>query len=129
MVKNNVQILIVDDEKEFCSLFKSFFELRGYNVDVAYTGEDALIKMKERSPNILLLDVILPGINGLEMLTHIHQFSPGTEIIITTVDMDGTVEERARKLEIADFIPKPVLAQKLESIVKGIASKIERTVK
>ncbi len=74
------KILIVDDEKKFANLLKKFFEKNGFVAQVAYDGLDAGLKAAQFMPSIIILDIALPGINGLEVCKNLHS-NPNTKNI------------------------------------------------
>ena len=90
--KSSKKILVVDDEKKFASLLKKFFTNNGYIVDVAYNGLDAGLKAAHFNPAIILLDINLPGLNGLEVCRSLKS-NPKTKnmaIIIISASLQYT---------------------------------------
>jgi len=101
-------ILVVDDEKDICEVLDISLSDLGYNVCTAGDGEEALRVFKEVNPPIVLTDIRMPGINGIELLKKIKQENRDTEVIMITGhgDMDLAIE--SLKLEATDFITKPI---------------------
>jgi len=90
--KSSKKILVVDDEKKFASLLKKFFTKNGYIVDVAYNGLEAGLKAADFHPAIILLDINLPGLNGLEVCRNFKN-NPKTKnmaIIIISASLQYT---------------------------------------
>ena len=120
--KSSKKILVVDDEKKFASLLKKFFTKNGYIVDVAYNGLDAGLKAAHFIPAIILLDINLPGLNGLEVCRNLKS-NPRTKnmaIIIISASLQYT--EKAVLAAGGDmFLKKPVdftaLLEKCNSII------------
>ena len=120
--KSSKKILVVDDEKKFASLLKKFFTKNGYIVDVAYNGLDAGLKAAHFHPAIILLDINLPGLNGLEVCRNFKN-NPKTKnmaIIIISASLQYT--EKAVLAAGGDmFLKKPVdftaLLEKCNSII------------
>ena len=86
MAKGN--ILIVDDEKKIVSLVRTYLEREGYQVSEAYDGRLALEAFKRESPNLIILDVMLPGLDGLEVCREIRRSSEVPIIMLTARDED-----------------------------------------
>src|SRR5256885_11161651 len=97
-------ILIVDDESEIRQSLKGALEDEGYKISLAESGESCLDTLKKRSFDVVLLDVWLPGIDGLETLEKLREFSDPPEVIM--ISGHGTIETavRATKLGAFDFI-------------------------
>lgn len=102
------KILVIDDEKNIRDIFSLLLEEKGYLVETAETGEGGLSKARKLSPDIILLDMNLPDLSGIEVLTRIKKFLPRAEVIIITAF--GTVKSavEATKLGAYDYLEKPV---------------------
>jgi len=102
------KILIVDDEVKACELLKRFLETKGYDVITANRGEDALEKVKNEKPNAILLDIRMPGMDGIEVLKRVRAFDKNVSIVmITAVKEEGTGKE-ALKAGADEYIIKPI---------------------
>lgn len=77
-------ILLVDDEVEFVSTLAERLELRGINARVAYDGESALKAVAENEPQVMVLDVMMPGIKGLDVLQRVREERPQVRVILLT---------------------------------------------
>ena len=112
-------ILIVDDEESICQSLKAILSDEGHNVLVAASGEDALKIMEEDMPRLILLDIWLPGIDGLETLEKIKALYPN--VIVIMMSGHGTIETavRATKLGAFDFIEKPLSLDKVIIMVNN----------
>jgi DNA-binding NtrC family response regulator len=101
-------ILLVDDEKEFLEILSQRFELQGFHVEAVYSGQDALDLLTHKSYDAIILDLSMPGMDGMETLKEIKARRPNMQIIILTGH--GTMETgiEAMKLGASDFIEKPV---------------------
>ena len=73
---NKIKVFVVDDEEDTREYIKSHFKRRGYLMFTAGSAEEALPIIKEENPNIMLLDVNLPKMNGIELLKLVRQFNP-----------------------------------------------------
>jgi len=115
----NETILVVDDEVSICQSLKAILEDEGYQVLVAGSGEEAIKIMAEEMPRLVLLDIWLPGIDGLETLKAIHTAHPN--VLIIMMSGHGTIETavRATKLGAFDFIEKPLSLDKVIILVNN----------
>jgi len=112
------KILIVDDEIEICDFLKEFFSDRDYDVVTASSGEEALAKVEKEDPAILLLDVKMPGIDGLEVLRMVKDKYPKLKVImVTAVETSDQIDE-AFRLGADNYITKPLSLEYLERDVK-----------
>lgn len=112
------KILIVDDEIEICDFLSEFFRDRNYDVVTASSGEEALIKIEKEKPNVLLLDVKMPGVNGLQVLQEVKQRYPKLKVImVTAVETTDKIDE-AFKLGADNYITKPLSLEYLENDVR-----------
>lgn len=103
-----LQILIVDDEEIMHALLTSFIVDLGHHSHSVYNGEDALEIMQEQSFDLVLTDVRMPGISGLELLEKIHQHAPSLPVIVITGHGDPQMSEKAKALGAYDFLIKPL---------------------
>ncbi|TKJ42323.1 hypothetical protein CEE37_01185 [candidate division LCP-89 bacterium B3_LCP] len=122
MVKSRV--LIVDDEEEICELLSGFLESQEYETFQATTGADAITLLKEARPHILLLDIRMPEMNGVEILRKIRSIDNEICIIMITGYHDVEIAQETLKLGASDFITKPIdldyLATSIETKVKTL---------
>jgi DNA-binding response OmpR family regulator len=117
------KILIVDDETDIVEMLKSGLSREGYTVSVAYDGEEALAKVKADDPDIILLDLIMPKLNGFEVLKEIREkyqerWRP-VIIISAKADLDST--RKCYQLEADHYLIKPC---SLENILHGIKTMV-----
>lgn len=101
------KVLIIEDNETLNEAYKLILEKDGHDVTTAFNGEEGLEKLKDVSPDLILLDMLMPKMDGLEFLRH---FSPGkypktTIIILSNLNEDEQVEE-ARKLGAHRYILK-----------------------
>lgn len=78
------RILVVDDEKHICQLYKSELEDEGYSVTVAHSGNDALDEVDRNPPDLIVLDIQMPGMDGVETLEKILGMDKGIPVILNT---------------------------------------------
>jgi len=117
---SQARILIVDDEKEFAAALAERLCLRGYDATAMFSPEDAPALAKEIQPDVILLDLKLPGVSGIEMLMTMREFVPGVEIILLTGHMDLAQRIQGMRLDAFDYIMKPIqIADLIEKIEKA----------
>jgi DNA-binding NtrC family response regulator len=123
------KILVVDDEIQVVRLLQEFLMSKGYEVSTALNGEEALAKVKEMKPRIVLLDIMMPGIGGIDTLKEIRKIDPNIAVIMVTAIIDEELANRAVKLGAYDYITKPINIDYLETcvMVKMIQILGERT--
>ncbi|NPU83406.1 MAG: sigma-54-dependent Fis family transcriptional regulator [Syntrophaceae bacterium] len=110
-------ILIVDDEKSICQSLEGILSDEGYEVHTAASAEDALRMMEEEAPHLVLLDIWLPGMDGIEALKIIKTEYPQTRVVM--MSGHGTIETavKATKLGAFDFIEKPLSLEKIILVI------------
>jgi len=110
-------VLIVDDEESICHSLSGILLDEGYEVLTANSGEDAIKVVDEELPNLVLLDIWLPGMDGIETLKHIRADHPQVRVIM--MSGHGTIETavKATKLGAFDFIEKPLSLEKVILVV------------
>ena len=115
----NETILVVDDEVSICQSLKAILEDEGYQVLTAGSGEEALRAAAEEMPQLVLLDIWLPGMDGLETLKAIRAAHPN--MLVVMMSGHGTIETavKATKLGAFDFIEKPLSLDKVMILVNN----------
>ena len=121
-----IKILLVDDEKEFVETLSERIRMREHDSEVALDGEQALKKMEDDIPDVVVLDLKMPGIDGMEVLRRIRKAYPKVQVIMLTGHGSEKDEEEARKLGAFEYLEKPVEIDKLmKKIKKAYKSKFE----
>jgi DNA-binding NtrC family response regulator len=111
------KILVVDDEIHVVRLLQEFLTSKGYEVYTAMNGAEALVKVKEMKPRIVLLDIMMPGMGGIDTLKEIKKIDPNIGVIMVTAIIDEDLANRAVKLGAYDYITKPINIDYLETCV------------
>jgi len=113
------KILIVDDEKPIVDSIKYTLYKEGYDVVVSYDGEDALEKVKKENPDLIILDIMLPKLSGLEVCRIIRRTSNVPIIMLTAKgeDMDKVI---GLELGADDYVPKPFSMRELVARIKAV---------
>ena len=119
-------ILVIDDEKATLSMFRLFLEAYGYRVLTAQDGTSGLEIFKSEKPAVVLTDIKMPGIDGLEILQKIKELDPETEVIVITGHGDADLAEQALKLDAVDFIPKPIKKEALDAALKKAKNRLQK---
>ncbi len=111
-------VLVVDDEENIRHIIRDILEDEGYTVITAPNGVKALNTVKLKHPDIVILDIWMPGIGGMEVLQQLRMDYP--EIVVIVITGHGTVDTAvsALKLGAFDYIEKPLSMDKIISIVK-----------
>lgn len=114
---SNARILIVDDEKNIRRTVAQSLDPLGYQVTTAVNGKDALKQMEAEAYDLILLDLRMPGMDGLELLRRAVEIQPDIQIMI--ISAHGTVENavEAMKLGAMDFLQKPFTPKELRDTV------------
>lgn len=118
MTELRSKLLIVDDEVEICDFLKMFFEDRNFDVEVAYNGADALQKAAVFKPAVMLLDIKIPGMDGLEVLRRIKKEFPAIRVLMVTALETSEKINEALRLGADNYITKPLSLEYLENDVK-----------
>jgi two-component system, OmpR family, response regulator len=104
----SIKVLIVDDEVEFASTLAERLALRNYDVTAVYHGGDAITALQSDPPDVVLLDLRMPGIGGLEVLKTIKKFDPAIEVILLTGQPETEGTGQGMPTGLFDYIMKPV---------------------
>src|SRR6266487_4536610 len=112
-------VLIIDDESEIRESLQTLLEMEGFEVETAVSGEDGIAQMADRPFDLVLLDLTLPGRNGMEILSEIRSHDPRLPVIMITAY--GTVENAVRAMQsgAANFVQKPWDNEKLLADVRA----------
>ena len=112
------KLLVVDDEIEICEFLKAFFEDRDFEVRTALSGEEALRAVEKVKPHIVLLDIHMPGMDGMNVLKELKSRDPKLKVImVTAIETRDRIEEAVR-LGADNYITKPLSLEYLEKDVQ-----------
>ena len=103
-----IAVLIVDDEAEFATALAERLALRGMEISVSYSGEDALETLGDRHIDVVLLDVMMPGLGGIDTLKEILSDDPSAAVIMLSGHADINTAVQGMKLGASDYLVKPV---------------------
>ena len=113
------KILVVDDDKNICELLRLYLEKEGYSVILAHDGEEALLKFETLHPELILLDIMLPGLDGWQVCREIRKTSE-TPIIMLTAK--GETFDKILGLELGadDYVSKPFDTKEVIARIKAV---------
>jgi DNA-binding NtrC family response regulator len=111
------RILVVDDELTVCRSIRQVLVREDCEVDMALSGEEALAKEAERSHDVMIVDLMMPGISGLDLLKMLKAKNPAARVIMVTGYPTMKNALQAMQLGAMDFLPKPFLPTTLRNLV------------
>jgi len=114
-----VKILVVDDELYVCELLHDFLSSEGYEVKFTTSGEEAISEFVKDRPDIVLLDIRMPGINGIEVLRTMKGIDRHTGIIMLSAFGDLKTIEKALEMGAIHYIQKPFDLLRLHNVLAG----------
>ncbi len=122
------KVLMVDDEEDFITTLSERMKMRDVDSDVALDGEQALQRVQDDIPDVMVLDLKMPGIDGLEVLRRVRKAYPQIPVVILTGHGSEKDEAEARRLGAFAYLQKPVDIEKLvQTLRKAYKSKVENT--
>lgn len=110
-------VLVIDDDEKICWAFEQFLTDEGHRPIIANNAEEGLRKIQSEMPDIILLDVRLPGMNGLEALQKIKALQPDAIVVVMTAYDNVETTIQAMQLHAFDFIPKPIDLDQVKAII------------
>lgn len=116
------KILVIDDEKNIRLTLRRSLEAPDFIIDDALSGEEALSKIESNKYDLLLLDLKLPGINGIEILKAVHSKYPELKVIIISAHGSIQTAVEAMKVGALDFLEKPFTPADIRQLVKKALS-------
>lgn len=118
--ENRLSILVLDDEPIVCKRLKPFFQKSGYEVETFNQPAEALLRFQERPFDVVITDLKMPGLDGIQLLERVKQLSPSTEVVVITgfATME-TARESFRK-GVYDFVAKPFKLLEILKIIQKI---------
>jgi len=111
------QILVMEDDLTVATGLKMVLDEDGFNVDLAGTGELAMDAFRQKRFDLLVADLRLPDVNGMDIIREIKANKPDTEIIVITGHGNAATAVEAMKLGVSDFIPKPFTEDQIKTAI------------
>jgi DNA-binding NtrC family response regulator len=112
------KVLMVDDEEDFVKTVAERMRMRDLAPDLALSGEQALQRVKDDVPDVMVLDLKMPGIDGMEVLRRVRKAYPTVQVVILTGHGSEKDEAEARRLGAFAYLQKPVDMEKLVKTLK-----------
>ncbi|MBI5522186.1 MAG: response regulator [Desulfarculus sp.] len=112
------KILVIDDEKPTLAMFGLLLGALGYEVITAENGHEGLATVQRERPPVVITDIKMPGMDGIEVLQAIKQIAPETEVIVITGHGDMDLAIRALNLDATDFLNKPIQRHALQQALE-----------
>jgi len=126
--KQDIKILLVDDEEEFVNALSQRIKMRKLDSKIAYDGEQALQIVDDQVPDVMVLDLKMPGVDGFEVLKSIKKNYPKVEVIILTGHGTKRDKIESQKLGAFDYLQKPIDIDTLVDRIKSAyKKKVEST--
>ncbi|MBI5640538.1 MAG: response regulator [Nitrospirae bacterium] len=113
------RLLIVEDEDTLCESLKRVFMREGYEVDIASSAEDALSMLEDKSYDVIITDIMLPGMNGIELLKKCRVLNPGQLVLIMTAYDNLWTADEAIGAGAYEYITKPLSHDDIKRIVRN----------
>lgn len=128
-MENRATILVVDDNRDNVEILRAFLESRGYSVAVAADGRSALAKLEDVRPALVLLDVMMPGMDGWQVCRTIKNHPDFGETRVMMVTAKGGFEDKFEGMRSGadDYVVKPIDLKELETKVKRNLEASERS--
>ena len=116
------KILIIEDEEKIARFVELELKYEGYEVNIKYDGREGLNEIEENDYDLVILDIMLPGINGMEVCRRVRRFS---DIPIIMLSAKGQVEDKVMGLDLGahDYLTKPFAIEELLARIRGILSR------
>ncbi|MCG8529528.1 MAG: response regulator [Desulfovibrionales bacterium] len=122
-----MKILVIDDEQPTLTMFELLLSTLGHEVLLANSGETGLDVFREHKPPLVLTDIKMPGMNGIEVLGRLKEEEPDVEVVVITGHGDMDVAIKALNLDATDFINKPLRLDVLETALQRVEERIKLT--
>ena len=111
------RVLVVDDERHVRGMLRDLVEHLGYDASTAASGELAIVAMAAEQPDIVLLDLVMPGMSGLEVLAYFRRHYPAVPVILISGSMTEEIERQARARGAFSIVGKPFDLDTLRDVV------------
>ncbi|MFQ6129923.1 MAG: response regulator transcription factor [Candidatus Hadarchaeaceae archaeon] len=114
------KIMVVDDSREIVKVIQKILESENFAVTTAYSGAECLNKLKKEAPDLILLDLLMPGMGGINVLRELMRRDPKAKVVMLTVMGQVSIVNECSQLGAKDFITKPFDNEDLIRRVKWI---------
>ena len=117
-------VLIVDDQAGVRRLLFEALSNEGYRVEMAASGPEALKKISDRVPSLVLLDIKMPGMNGLDTLEELRKIAPETTVVMMTAYGELDIITEAKKRGVQHYVVKPFDLNEVRYLIKGLLAEM-----
>ena len=116
----NVKVLVVDDNQEDINMVRDFLSTKGYEILEARSGEQALLKVKQMKPDLVVLDWLLPGMQGVDICKEIKTTTPNMPVLMLSVHKSAEHKVKAFHHGCDDYVSKPCELEELEIRIQNL---------
>ena len=130
MAQTRARILCIEDDRQTAALIAEELADRGLDIQLAYTGQEGLLSVMQATPDLILCDIGMPTMTGLEVLERLNEFAPrlgAIPIVFLTALADREMELKGRRLGADDYITKPIDFERLAMIINARLAGVART--
>lgn len=121
-----IRVLLVDDEPDIIFVIGKKIKIWGYELSEAQTGKDAITAVKDKKTDIVVLDYMMPGMDGVEALKRIRKVDKNIPVIMFTAHPDMSSIEGTEKLNVSSYVPKISMYSSAEDMLKSALSLAEK---
>jgi DNA-binding NtrC family response regulator len=114
------RLLIVEDEDTLCASLQRVLQREGYVVDIAASAETALTLLEAQRYDLIICDIILPGISGIELLQRYREINPAQKVVIMTAYASLDTARQALAAGASEFVLKPLTHDELKAVVRKV---------
>ena len=115
---DKARIMVIDDEESMCKFMKIMLNREGYEVTTSQSGSEALNILKERNYDLVIADLMMPGLNGLELLSRVKSLDPDANFIVMTAYASVDTAIEALKKGAYDYLTKPFKVDEIRIAIK-----------
>ncbi len=126
MRKGEKKILIVEDDEAMRSLLRDFLDEEGFDTDSVSNGYDALRKLADQSFDLIITDIQMPGLTGLDILPRIKGLYPDATVIVITAFGSDELHRRSLERGAAGYLEKPIHVHQLRTLIYEVVSSKEK---
>jgi len=120
----DTRVLIIDDDVELCVLLADFLQLEGYSTHAVHNGKEAVSHCQDNTYSAIVLDIMLPGLQGLDVLRKLREFT-STPVLMLTARGEDTDRILGLELGADDYLPKPCNPRELSARLRAILRRVE----
>lgn len=124
-MSKSLEILLVDDEDHLQEVLGLLLELDGHKVSTAFSGQEALQLAEKKKFDLVITDLKMPGISGMEVVSTFKKTNPSLHIIMITGYPSEETEKEARDLGVDDYIPKPFHMTRMRQVIDRVTAQLE----